>query len=131
MCREVVELQISDLEPLTAEFVKKSQDSKKTVLDFIVNGGASNRHSYEFYKLAGADVELTITESQMDIDEFREQQETYRDGLKGTINNDGTVNLDVNQASMDDYEGEDEEDPMHSVDEEELPFTSAESDDLE
>ncbi|MFD1955976.1 hypothetical protein ACFSL6_17810 [Paenibacillus thailandensis] len=110
LCREVVELQIGGVDPLTAEFVKKSQDAKKTVLDFIVNGGASNRHSYEFYRLAGTDVELTITESQMSIDEFRERQEEYREGKRGTINPDGTVDVDDdNQLAIEDYTGEDAE----------------------
>lgn len=111
MCREVVELRIGLLDTLTAEFVKKTQDSKKTVLEFVVKGGTSAAHSYEFYRLAGSDVELTITESQMSIDEFREQQEEYREGLRGRINDDGTVDLDgdeEDQISFDDL-GEDEQ----------------------
>jgi len=111
LVREVVELTIEGIDPLTAEFVKKSQDAKKTVLDFIVNGGASNRHSYEFYRLAGTDVELTITESQMDIDEFREQQEAYREGVRGKINKDGTVEVDENQMSIEDVQDKENDGP--------------------
>lgn len=122
LVREVVELSIGDLEPLTAEFVKKSQDAKKTVLDFVINGGASNKHSFEFYRLAGTDVELSIGESEVDIDEFREQQEAYREGLKVKVNPDGTVDVDKDQMSFDDLESESgesegagEADPMAGV----------------
>lgn len=74
LCREIVELSIEGIDPLTAEFVKKSQDAKKTVLDFVVKGDTSADHSYEFYRLAGADVELTISESNVSMDEFRASQ---------------------------------------------------------
>lgn len=120
LVREVVELKIGELDSLTAEFVKKSQDAKKTVLDFVVNGGVSNKHSYEFYRLAGTDVELTILESDVDVDTFREQQkEAYREGVRGKINKDGTVEVDGNQMSMDDLKSEAaEKDATESKDEE-------------
>ncbi|MCA0754853.1 hypothetical protein KP806_07305 [Paenibacillus sp. N4] len=134
MCREVVELRIGSIDSLTAEFVKKSQDSKKTVLDFVVNGGASNNHAFEFYKLAGTDVELTITESQMDIDEFREQQEAYREGVRGKIDKDGTVTVDEDQMTLEEATAAADQsgDPMAGVGDG-LPFTSLEEegDDLE
>jgi hypothetical protein len=132
LCREVVELQIGEVDSLTAEFVKKSQDAKKTVLDFVVNAGASNKHSYEFYRLAGTDVELMITESQMDIEEFREHQEEYREGKRGKINADGTIDLDGDQATMDDYErpAEDDEEVEEEQDEVRQP-ADADNDDLE
>lgn len=122
MCREVVELRIGELEPLTAEFVKKSQDSKKTVLDFVVNSGASNRHSFEYYHLAGTDIELMITESQMDIDEFREQQEAYREGVRGTIDKDGSVTVDKDQLTLEEIAAAN--DPMHAENNNEDPDNS-------
>ncbi|MGG4035865.1 hypothetical protein ABEV74_19425 [Paenibacillus cisolokensis] len=89
LCREVVELEIEGVDArLTAEFKKNSKDSKKTVLDFEVKGDSSAAQTFEFYKMAGADVDLTITESQMSIEEFREAQEEYREGIRGTINPD-------------------------------------------
>lgn len=109
MTREVVELTISTLEgvKLTAEFKKSAKDSKKTVLEFEVKGDSSAAQTFEFYKLAGSDVDLTITESQMDIEDFQEQQKQHREGKRGTINQDGTVDVakDPNQAQMD-LEGE-------------------------
>ncbi|MHB0864811.1 hypothetical protein ACYCS5_27080 [Paenibacillus sp. SEL3] len=106
MTREVVVLSIKGLEnvELTAEFKKSVKDSKKTILEFEVKGDSSAAQTFEFYKLAGTDVELNITESQMDIDEFQEGQKAYREGLKGTIAKDGTVDVnreyDPNQAEL-------------------------------
>ena len=101
LCREVVELSMDGAESLTAEFVKKSQDSKKTILDFIVKGDTSSSHSFEFYKLAGTDVELTTSESQMSIEEFKcedgwqeaDHEDDEEEGLEVKVNPDGTVEL--------------------------------------
>lgn len=120
LCREVVELKIDGVNTvITSEFAKMSKDSKKTVLDFVVKGDTSAAQTFEFYKRAGTDVELTITESQMSIEEFHEAHE----GISGRINHDGTVEVDENQMSIDDIE-EDEDD-----DEEELPFADIEDGD--
>jgi FtsZ-binding cell division protein ZapB len=99
MCREAVELRLEGIDQvLTAKFEKKSQDSSKTVLDFILMGNPSTSNSFEFYRKSGQDVILTITESQMSIDELKEAHE----GIKYTQNSDGTVDVDQNQLSMDD-----------------------------
>lgn len=84
---EVVELQLHDLEALTAEFKKNSKDAKRTVLEFVVNPGKSNKHSFEYFSFTGQAVKLSLTQSDMDIEEFRE-------GLKVTVNQDGTVEVD-------------------------------------
>lgn len=100
LCREVVEIQIEGIEQkLTAEFNKASKDSKKTVLDFIVKGGTSSDQSYQFYQKAGFDVNLLITESQMSIDEFYDDE---HEGIEYKTNPDGTVEVDKNQLSFDD-----------------------------
>jgi hypothetical protein len=72
MTRSVVLLSIDEVDgvELSAEFKKTSKDSKKTVLDFEVKGDSSAAQTFEFYKMAGADVELTIKESQMSLEEF-------------------------------------------------------------
>jgi hypothetical protein len=95
LCREIVELKIADIDPLTAEFVKKTQDSKKTVIEFVVKGDTSAEHSYEFYRLAGSDVDLTISESSVSREDFhgKESDESDED--------------DENQMSIDDM-GSDE-----------------------
>lgn len=108
LCREIVELKIDGVDAIiTAEYVKNSKDSKKTVLDFVVKGDTSATQTYEFYKRAGTDVDLTITESQMSIEEFEEA----REGVRGRINADGTAEVDDNQMTLDDIE-----------DDEKLPF---------
>lgn len=131
LTREVVILQIDGLNgvELTAEFKKCSKDSKKTVLEFEVKGDSSAAQTFEFYKMAGSDVLLSITESQMDIDEFREQQEQYREGVRGKINQDGTVDVvdDENQLTIDEVavgaEGDEDGPKMpDDLNEDELPF---------
>lgn len=119
LCREIVELKIGNIDPLIAEFVKKTQDSKKTVIEFVVKGDTSASHSFEFYRLAGSDVDLTITESQMSIEEFEEA----REGIRGRINQDGTVDVDDNQMSFDDVGEEAEEAEEDGLeDDDELPI---------
>lgn len=119
MTRSVVHLSIEGVEQtLTAEFKKSSKDAKKTVLDFEVKGDASALKSYEFYKRAGSDVVLTITESDESIEDFEEHQKKYREGLKGKINADGTVDVDKNQTTLDDYEDDEDNDPMPDVEDE-------------
>ncbi|WP_339271507.1 hypothetical protein NYE54_08385 [Paenibacillus sp. FSL K6-1330] len=128
LTREVVILSIEGLDDveLTAEFKKSAKDSKKTVLEFEVKGDSSAQQTFEFYKKAGSDVILNITESQMTIDEFHEEQEEYREGVRGKINPDGTVEVeDKNQVTIDEVAaaaegGEDEGPPMPNDDG--LPF---------
>lgn len=129
LTREVVILQIEGLDDveLTAEFKKCSKDSKKTVLEFEVKGDSSAAQTFEFYKMAGTDVVLAISESQMSIDEFREEQEEYREGVRGKINQDGTVDVDdKNQVTIDEVaagaEDDGEDGPSMPEDEDELPF---------
>lgn len=102
LCREIVELQIEGIDPLIAEFIKKTQDSKKTVLEFVVKGDTSAAHSYEFYRLAGSNVNLSISESQMSLEEFCCDDEEPREGVRGKINSDGTVDTDNNQIALGD-----------------------------
>ncbi|TCN00903.1 hypothetical protein EV294_101353 [Paenibacillus sp. BK033] len=98
MTRSVVLLSISGVDvELTAEFKKTSKDSKKTVLDFEVKGDASAAQTFEFYKMAGADVELAIKESQMSLEEFHAEP---REGVRGKIDKDGTVTVDPNQSEL-------------------------------
>jgi len=117
LCREIVELEIEGIEPLTAEFVKKTQDAKKTVIEFVVKGDTSADHSYKFYRLAGCDVDLTIKESQMSIEEFEET----REGVKGRIDQDGTVDVDENQQKLE-FDGDNEDDDADLDDDDDLPM---------
>lgn len=107
---------------LNAEFVNIQRDSKKTVMKFDIKSDGESK-SLELYKFAGRNVELTVKPSQMSIEEFREEP---REGVRGTINPDGTV--DADQASIDDYEEEDQDsNPMHDQ-KEDIPFSEPEPD---
>lgn len=106
LTREVVELGIEGVEQkLTCEFKKSAKDSKKTVLEFIVKGDTSAEHSYNFYRKAGSDITLHIIESQMDIDDFREEQ---HEGVEYQVDKDGTASVSPDQLSLDDVTEEQE-----------------------
>lgn len=111
MTREVVELQIEGVEEkLTCEFSKTTKDGKKTALEFIVKGDTSAEQSFNFYKKAGSDVTLNITESQMSIEEFNEAHE----GIKYQVGKDGSVEVADGQLTLDEYEKEDEDEDKDS-----------------
>lgn len=109
---EVVEISVQNLESLTAEFKKKSNDAKRTVLEFIVNPGKSNKHSFEYFSFTGQAVALGIAQSDIDIEEFRE-------GLKGKIRPDGTVEIDHNQTTLEQYLGDEQQDQLPFTDQDE------------
>lgn len=130
MTRSVVELSIEGVDQkLVTEFSKTTKDAKKTVLEFIVKGDTSSEHSYEFYRKAGADVTLDIAESQMTIEEFRGDDEggdgdhaAPREGVRGKLNPDGTVDLDdPNQGDLDDYTGDDDDADPDPEEDDDLP----------
>ncbi|MFB6366863.1 hypothetical protein ACFCP7_22940 [Paenibacillus elgii] len=104
---------------LTAEFISMQRDSKKTVMKFGVKG-ESDEKAQKLYKFAGRNVELTVKPSQMTVEEFYDDG---RDGLKYSVNGDGTVNVEKDQMSIDDVgsiKDSDEEPPM--PDDKDLPF---------
>jgi len=86
---------------LTAEFLSMQRDSKKTVMKFGIKSDSEGK-SLELYKFAGRNVELTVEPSQLSLEEFREEP---REGVRGKINPDGTV--DPNQMSFDDVGDDD------------------------
>lgn len=130
MTREVVELEIEGVDQkLTCEFSKTTKDGKKTTLEFIVKGDTSAEQSFNFYKKAGSDVTLKIVESQMSIDEFYEEP---REGVKYKVDKDGTASVDPNQMSLDDVNGESEEDfdgERIGEEDDEDPFGDSSNDD--
>ncbi|MCM3456583.1 hypothetical protein M3685_22030 [Heyndrickxia oleronia] len=129
LTREVVELQIEGVEQkLTCEFSKTTKDSKKTVLEFIVKGDTSSDQSFNFYKKAGSDVTLHIVESQMSIDEFYDDEP--HEGIGYQVNNDGIVDVNEKQMSIEDIPVENnsednvdeanEKDSLEVIDEDQL-----------
>jgi len=138
MTREVVTLQLDKEGPeITCEFVSTSKDSKKTVLKFEVQGDKSAAKTWEFYKKAGLNVSLNIKESQMDIDDFREAQKQFREGLTGSIDKDGTVTVDPNQVTLEETFTNEEETktpddkPYVEVEKEQKPLTASQKKKLE
>lgn len=113
LTREVVELELEGVEQkLTCEFSKTTKDGKKTTLEFIVKGDTSAEQSFNFYKKAGSDVTLQITETQMSIDEFYEEP---HQGVKVKVEKDGTASVvGDSQMSLDDVEAA--EDPEEDDD---------------
>lgn len=131
--RSVVVLRIKGVDAsVTGEFKKLNKDEKKTTIEFEIKGGTSIESSGKFFSVSGTDVELTIEGTDEDVDNFRDEQKEYRKGLTGKINADGTVEVDENQTSLDDYEDEEdgEGDPMEGQGDS-LTFDQSESDDLE
>lgn len=114
LCREVVELHIEGVDAtLTAEYAKKTKDAKKTVLEFVIKGDTSADKSFEFYRMAGSTVTLTIIESQMSIDEFN--YDNYDDG-----DMDEDMGDYPNHVTLFDDVAEDEEQAFDDEDEDEL-----------
>lgn len=97
----------------TAEFMNIQRDSKKTTMKFAIKGD-SEQKAQELYKYAGRNVKMFVQPSQMSIEEFYGDDED--EGLEYSVNGDGTVEVDPNQASIFDDEpiipGDDEEDEL-------------------
>ncbi|MFU1797614.1 hypothetical protein ACM1RC_27370 [Paenibacillus azoreducens] len=111
---------------VSAEFISMQRDSKKTVMKFGIKGDRDDK-AQQLYKFAGRNVTLGVAPSQMSIEEFNEP----REGVRGTINPDGTVDVeDKNQVTIEEAAaasegGESEEDgpPMpDDIDPDDLPF---------
>lgn len=98
------------------------------MLEFIVKGDTSSEHSNEFYRKAGSDVTLEIAESQMSIEEFRggddeEDREEPREGVRGKVNRDGTIELeDKDQLTIEEIAAAGENAPLKSEGDDDLPF---------
>ncbi|MBO2943636.1 hypothetical protein JJQ72_06540 [Paenibacillus sp. F411] len=99
---------------LNAEFISIQRDSKKTVMKFGIKGD-SDEKAAKLYRFAGRNVTLKVAPGQMSIEEFNEP----REGVRGKINHDGTVEVDQNQMTIDEAAATEEEPPM--TDEDELP----------
>lgn len=105
---------------ISAEFISMQRDSKKTVMKFGIKGDRDDK-AQQLYKFAGRNVTLGVAPSQMSIEEFNEP----REGVRGTINPDGTVDVhDPNQMTLEQAAAaaEQEEDGPPMLGDDELPF---------
>lgn len=92
----------SEAGEIGAEFVSIQRDNKKTVLKFAIKRDVDGKVN-KLYPFAGANVNLTLQQSQISIDEFYEDN---HEGVKYNVKGDGTVEVDPNQLSIDDEENE-------------------------
>lgn len=103
---------------ISAEFVSMQRDSKKTVMKFGIKGDRDDKAQH-LYKFAGRNVTLGVAPSQMSIEEFNEP----REGVRGTVNPDGTVDVeDKNQLTMEEIETAENDGLPMPKDDDDLPF---------
>jgi len=103
---------------VSAEFISMQRDSKKTVMKFGIKGDREGK-AQKLYEFAGRNVELGVAPSQMSIEEFNEP----REGVRGKINPDGTVDVeDKNQVTIDEVAAAAEEDGPPMPGDDDLPF---------
>ncbi|GIO57980.1 hypothetical protein [Paenibacillus cineris] len=105
---------------ISAEFVSMQRDNKKTVMKFGIKGDRDDK-AQQLYKYAGHNVTLGVAPGQMSIEEFNEP----REGVRGKINQDGTVDVeDKNQMTIEEAAAAAEEDVDGPTmpDDDELPF---------
>ncbi|MFE0599848.1 hypothetical protein [Paenibacillus lactis] len=103
---------------VTAEFISMQRDSKKTVMKFGIKGDRDGK-AQKLYEFAGRNVELGVAPSQMSIEEFNEP----REGVRGKINPDGTVEVeDKNQVTIDEVAAAAEEDGPPMPGDDDLPL---------
>ncbi|WP_342576572.1 hypothetical protein [Paenibacillus sp. FSL M8-0142] len=103
---------------VSAEFISMQRDSKKTVMKFGIKGDRDGK-AQKLYEFAGRNVELGVAPSQMSIEEFNEP----REGVRGKINPDGTVEVeDKNQVTIDEVAVAAEEDGPPMPDDDDLPL---------
>lgn len=93
----VIDIKGCDAGEVTAEFMNIQRDSKKTVLKMAIKGEANA--AQQLYKFAGRNVELSVSPSQMSIEEFHGEED---EGLEYSVNSDGTVDVnDEKQVTID------------------------------
>ncbi len=99
----------------SAEFMNIQRDSKKTAMKFAIKGD-SEKKAQELYKYAGRNVNLSIQQSQMSIEEFYEDNP----GIEYQVDENGNVEVPKDQLSIDDVEDQEEQDVADLFEEKEL-----------
>jgi hypothetical protein len=88
----------------SAELMNIQRDSKKITMKFAIKGD-SEKKAQELYKYAGRNVNLSIQQSQMSIEEFYEGPE----GIEYQVDGNGNVEVSKDQMSIDDVDKEEKE----------------------
>jgi hypothetical protein len=110
----VLEVDKSNAASFNVEFKSIQRDSKKTTLKFNVKGDSDDQ-IIKLYPLAGRGVNISLTPSQMSIEEFNDH-----DGVEYKVEKDGTAAVSPNQMTLEDVV---EEEVVEVI-------TAAEDDDL-
>lgn len=95
MAGSIVHLNIKDcaIGAFPAEFVDIKKSAKGVVANFLLKGDLTDAQAGSIYSHSNKNVELTVEESQMTIEDFRDGDED-REGVRGNVNPDGTIDLD-------------------------------------
>lgn len=88
-----------DAGEVTAEFKDLTSNDKKTTVKLLLKGDSEDKAT-KLYPFAGKNVALTITGSQMTLEQYREGGLTYEVDGKGNV---GKVQKDENQTELDDF----------------------------
>jgi hypothetical protein len=102
----VLDVENSKAGKLNAEFKSIQRDSKKTALKFNVKGD-SDEKVIQLYPYAGRGVTLSMTPSQMSIEEFNDDEN--REGIQYKVEKDGSVQVNPDQMSLEDVDAESSE----------------------
>ncbi|WP_312118277.1 hypothetical protein [Brevibacillus reuszeri] len=81
-----------------ALFKKFNANDKKDVIEFELKGDLSGDQLLALHKLKGGQVFVQISSSQMDLDDLEDDE---HEGIKYSVNGDGTVIVPLNQMTID------------------------------
>lgn len=104
----VLDVENSKAGKLNAEFKSIQRDSKKTCLKFNVKGDSEEK-VIQLYPYAGRGVTLSMTPSQMSIEEFNDQE--AHEGVQYNVDKDGTAHVNPDQMTLEDVDKEEPEPP--------------------
>ncbi|MGG4452381.1 hypothetical protein [Brevibacillus porteri] len=89
-----------------AMFQDFNAGAKKDVIKFEVKGDLTDEQIVALHKLKGGSVFVQISSSQMDMDDIEGEE---HEGIKYSINEDGTVSVPANQMTIDELPKEGQE----------------------
>lgn len=107
MAGSIVIIEIGDVK-LSAEMKSLQRDSKKVVLKFEAKGDSEEK-TIKLYPKAGFNIKLLLEQSQMSIEDIDDEED--REGLKYTVNGDGTTEV-VEQMNMEEVVQRENEDEL-------------------
>lgn len=107
MAGSIVIIEIGDVK-LSAEMKSLQRDSKKVVLKFEAKGDSEEK-TIQLYPKAGFNIKLLLEQSQMSIEDIDDEED--HEGIKYTVNSDGTTEV-VEQMNIEDVVQKENEDEL-------------------